>query len=609
MASAISILNHELSSLITRTYRYDEECDLPIQDILNNFKTAMTEHNDLQPIIHINGYNYIYVRSNELIVLTIVNDRFYQRTNIMCYMVFLNKFESILKSYFRTKVVIQDMILDNLPLIYELFDEAFDFGIVQITDFNILTEFIKMEINMNESPELNASISRVSTNEISWRPKGIFYKKNEIFVDMIEKVNVLMDFNNVLKKQIITGQIRVKCYLSGMPILNLGLNEFLLKSKNTFDSFKNISFTNLNFHQSVKLNQFTSNNLINFIPPDGSFVLMDYKIELKKPLLIKVSNINFKKKIINTKMESKGSDTLGDDDINNDVKTVTKLLISIDLITTFPKRLIATDVMITIPINFKKYRINFDNVPRFKTKVGTVLLDLEKKAIVWKISSAGGHRAFQMSSEILLLNDDQIEEEGEMDLEISDSDSENEDNYYDRQEKARKISDNAKKMKQIYKTVQKEKKTIQYETKLNTTLQREAPVSPSLLMELDNQGQVNETNLDTILSSPSLAISSLENQFEINRNVVSINFKIQDLTCSGLQVSYLKIEEPMLEYASFPWVKYVTESDEEYSFKFPFNRLGPLEVVIKAKNASRSSRKLKVEANCPENTKNNDAST
>lgn len=77
---------------------------------------------------------------------------------------------------------------------------------------------------------MNAA-SRVS-NTVSWRNEGIKYKKNEVFLDVIEKLNMLVSANgNVIKSEII-GQLKVKCLLSGMPELKLGKGLFLMQGLN-----------------------------------------------------------------------------------------------------------------------------------------------------------------------------------------------------------------------------------------------------------------------------------------------------------------------------------------------------------------------------------------
>lgn len=57
------------------------------------------------------------------------------------------------------------------------------------------------------------------------RPDNITYKKNEVFLDCIEKVNLLVSATGALLRSEIQGRLNVKAYLSGMPELRLGLND------------------------------------------------------------------------------------------------------------------------------------------------------------------------------------------------------------------------------------------------------------------------------------------------------------------------------------------------------------------------------------------------
>lgn len=97
------------------------------------------------------------------------------------------------------------------------------------------------------------------TNAVSWRSEGIKYKKNEVFIDVIESVNLLVSLHistlplpwpgsrigdplpddhpyvhpqvnangSVLLSEIV-GTIKLKVFLSGMPELRLGLNDRVL---------------------------------------------------------------------------------------------------------------------------------------------------------------------------------------------------------------------------------------------------------------------------------------------------------------------------------------------------------------------------------------------
>ena len=85
------------------------------------------------------------------------------------------------------------------------------------------------------------------TNAVSWRSEGIKYRRNEVFLDVVESVNLLASSTgNVLKSEII-GAIKMRVFLSGMPELRLGLNDKVM-FENTGRCM--MSFLPLTFHTS-----------------------------------------------------------------------------------------------------------------------------------------------------------------------------------------------------------------------------------------------------------------------------------------------------------------------------------------------------------------------
>lgn len=67
-----------------------------------------------------------------------------------------------------------------------------------------------------------------ATGVISWRAEGIRYKRNEVFIDIIESVNVLLSNRGTVLKADVLGRVAVKAQLSGMPECKFGVNDKLL---------------------------------------------------------------------------------------------------------------------------------------------------------------------------------------------------------------------------------------------------------------------------------------------------------------------------------------------------------------------------------------------
>ena len=96
----------------------------------------------------------------------------------------------------------------------------------------------------------------------------------------------------MLRSEII-GHINMKTELSGMPNLKLGLNDkvfFEVSGKTT--KSRTIEMDHLQFHNCVDMNKFGTERTIEFIPPDGSFELMSYRLNTQlKPLIMVEVNI------------------------------------------------------------------------------------------------------------------------------------------------------------------------------------------------------------------------------------------------------------------------------------------------------------------------------
>ena len=79
----------------------------------------------------------------------------------------------------------------------------------------------------------------------------------------------------------------MKSALSGMPECKLGLNDkvqFEMAGKESRN--KLIELEDTKFHQCVRLNKLETERLITFIPPDGEFDLMTYRVDTHvKPLI------------------------------------------------------------------------------------------------------------------------------------------------------------------------------------------------------------------------------------------------------------------------------------------------------------------------------------
>lgn len=117
-------------------------------------------------------------------------------------------------------------------------------------------------------------ISSVTTNG---RKTNTTNQKNEIFVDILERLNVLFTNNGYVLNSTIDGCIQMKSYLAGNPELRLALNEDLVIGRGS-GRYGSVTVDDMNFNDCVNMTEFESARTLSFIPPDGEFVVLNYRI-------------------------------------------------------------------------------------------------------------------------------------------------------------------------------------------------------------------------------------------------------------------------------------------------------------------------------------------
>mmetsp|Transcript_32249 Transcript_32249/g.96701 ORF Transcript_32249/g.96701 Transcript_32249/m.96701 type:complete len:460 (-) Transcript_32249:92-1471(-) len=378
VASVVFITDLGGKVIISRNYRGD----IPLTKATERFSKYLTDVEDeaKKPVFHVDsngdvitdaddvgsggvgGETFVYIQHNNLYLCAVTC----RNSNVALIVTFLYKLASVFKDYFGTFE--EESIRDNFVCIYELLDETMDHGLPQSLDSTILRSFITQEGNrMSEDSKSKPPVAL--TNAVSWRAEGIKHKKNEIFLDVVEKLNLLVAANGTVLHSEILGAVKMKSFLSGMPELKLGLNDkimFEMSGRQTqARGGKSVELEDIKFHQCVRLARFENDRTISFIPPDGEFDLMTYRLNTHvKPLIWVEAVVE----------PHKGSR------IEYMIKTRSQ----------FKSRSVANNVEIIIPVP-----PDVDS-PSFKSSVGNVTYLPDRDAVVWNIKQFHGGREYLM---------------------------------------------------------------------------------------------------------------------------------------------------------------------------------------------------------------------
>lgn len=183
---------------------------------------------------------------------------------------FLHRVFEIFEEYFGS--VDEVSIKDNFSTVYQLLEEMMDFGYPLTTEPNALKSMIEPPTTISRLTKATLGGSNVSDvlpdgtiSNMPWRKTDVSYSQNEIYLDIIEEIDAVVDRNGLIITSEVSGIIAANSRLSGVPDLVL--------------SFVNPDvIDDCSFHPCVRYNRFERDRVVSFVPPDGAFELMRYRV-------------------------------------------------------------------------------------------------------------------------------------------------------------------------------------------------------------------------------------------------------------------------------------------------------------------------------------------
>jgi len=281
MISQFYILSLRGDTIITRNFR--DDVVKGTAEIF--FRKVKFWSGDAPPIFNLDGVSYIFLKKNGLYFVATTA----QNVSPAAVVELLTKMANVFKDF--CGVLNEESIRKNFVLMYELLDEMIDYGLPQTTT----TEHLKACIH-NEAVVVEAA-KPLGLTLPSWNRKTVpssavhrpvgptlganhTNKKNEIFVDILERITVLMSANGFVVNSAIDGSIQMKSFLAGNPELRLALNEdMVIKGQASGGgAYGAVILDDCNFHECVNLDEFSSLRTLSFLPPEGEFAVMNYRI-------------------------------------------------------------------------------------------------------------------------------------------------------------------------------------------------------------------------------------------------------------------------------------------------------------------------------------------
>lgn len=102
------------------------------------------------------------------------------------------------------------------------------------------------------------------TAPIPWRRPGVRHSNNEIYFDIEESLDAILDRKGKLLSSQVWGAINCNSRLSGNPDLLLTFANKGVMGEPAF-------------HPCIRYNRWERDTVLSFIPPDGKFKLLEYE--------------------------------------------------------------------------------------------------------------------------------------------------------------------------------------------------------------------------------------------------------------------------------------------------------------------------------------------
>ncbi|XP_074263586.1 AP-4 complex subunit mu-like [Silene latifolia] len=253
------------------------------------------------PVFNVDGVNYFHLKIVGLFFVATT------RANVSPSLILelLQRISRVIKDYLG--ILSEESLRRNFVLVYELLDEMIDFGYTQATSTEVLKSYVYNEpivVDAARMPTLGTAAmfmqgnkrmpgTAVTKSVVVNEPGG--RKREEIFVDIIEKISVTFSSSGYILTSEIDGTIQMKSYLTGNPEIKLALNEDVTIGRDRSSGFGYSSsgsgvviLDDCNFHESVNLDNFDIDRTLSLVPPDGEFPVMNYRMtqEFKSPFRI-----------------------------------------------------------------------------------------------------------------------------------------------------------------------------------------------------------------------------------------------------------------------------------------------------------------------------------
>uniref|UniRef100_A0A3P8WY45 AP-4 complex subunit mu-1 n=2 Tax=Cynoglossus semilaevis TaxID=244447 RepID=A0A3P8WY45_CYNSE len=286
MISQLFILSSKGDHLIYKDFRGEAG-----NDVINVFYEKVTALPGDQPpvVMSHRDLHFVHVRQGGLYWVATTTSAGSSPFTIID---FLNRLAALVTDYCGS--LSEKSVQMNFALIYELLDEVVDYGYIQTTSSDVLKNFIQTEAVSSRPFSLfdlsNVGLFGAETQQSKVAPSSAATRPIQssrdqgVFVDVIERLSVIIGSNGAVMKADVEGEIKVKCYMLNCSEMRIGLNEEFSIGRSTLRGYgAAVHVDECRFHQAVKLDEFDDHRILKLCPSQGEQTVMQYQLSDNLP--------------------------------------------------------------------------------------------------------------------------------------------------------------------------------------------------------------------------------------------------------------------------------------------------------------------------------------
>ena len=249
----------------------------PNHQIITDFHERVSSNPPPDPVFQVDGMNYASYLNGNLYFVLATHDASASGSTLLN---LLERLVQVITDYAGTctELVLQR----NLALVFEIVEEVICFGFPQATDSTNLLHLVHNTVKYDRSLLEKIDVLNVFPEHDFDRPIAILQRKkdklrNEMFVVLTEKLNVVLDCDNHILRCETVGSCLVKSFLQGQPVVYIQLDPHMTVETRKMPQNFGLDYDDIVFAPFVYPDTFDVDRSFRVAPPEGQNVLFTYR--------------------------------------------------------------------------------------------------------------------------------------------------------------------------------------------------------------------------------------------------------------------------------------------------------------------------------------------